>query len=394
MVALDSFYPVTGVVEAQADWIKFGKLYRSDGVVKGGGGLNDFAVSQRGAGANMSVDVATGQCFLQGIFGENGSIKNLAIAAADATNARIDRVVLRLDTSVPNIQVLVTTGTPAGSPSAPALTRSGTQTDYSLSQVQVAALATSITTANCSPDERTWSTSPGYTRTGNVASATAVGNIFGITPLLPAMLIVPITGVTTITSICASNMPPAGSVLILEFAGALTVTSGSNLSLTRNYVTTSGSRLMLYSDGTNWIEISRSLVAATDLPTVTQSTITNTVSGAPPTTASNTLGALTGGDAPAITTTGGDVLIIAVLNGSCNVAGLRAGLQITWDGTLIGVEHRVTPPVPGEFSMTAVAKVAAPAAGSHTAAIAWRAVDATLTVTAFSWDIYALELKR
>lgn len=392
MTALDSFYPVTGVTEAQADWIKFGKLYRSDGVVKGGGGLNDFAVSQRGAGANMSVDVATGQCFIQGIFGESGTIKNLAIAAADVTNPRIDRIVLRLDTTIPNIQVLAKTGTPAGSPTAPALIRSGTQTEYSLCQVQVAANATTITTANCSPDERTWSTSPGFTRTGNVASVAAIGPLFGITPLLPMMLIVPITGVTGITSIAVGNMPPAGSILILEFAGALTVTSGSNLSLTRNYVTTSGSRLMLYSDGTNWIEVSRSLVAATDLPQMTQSAYTGVASVSPPTTTSGSLVALTGGAAPAMTTTGGDVLIFANLTAAHGTPANRIGMAIGWDGGFVGIEMRAGGSA-GEHHISALAKVTAPAAGSHTAAIYWRTPDGG-TATAYLWDILAVELKK
>ena len=48
------------------------------------------AVSQRGAGANMSVDVGAFKYVLAGAFGEKLSTTNIAIDAADATNPRID----------------------------------------------------------------------------------------------------------------------------------------------------------------------------------------------------------------------------------------------------------------------------------------------------------------
>src|SRR4051812_5780170 len=145
MVALDSFYPMTGVTEQLAQWQKFAAYYVGDGVV--GETLNSFNTIQH-TPAGMSVDVQSGRCFLQGVFGENGAAKQLTIAAADATNPRIDRVVLRLDTVAQDVEVLVITGTPAVSPSAPALVRSATQTDYSLWQVLVGTTVTSIVTAN------------------------------------------------------------------------------------------------------------------------------------------------------------------------------------------------------------------------------------------------------
>ena len=64
-------------------------------------GLTDLAVSQRGAGANMSVDVAAGDAYIlgdavtrQGMYHvRNDATVNVAVTAADATNPRIDRVV-------------------------------------------------------------------------------------------------------------------------------------------------------------------------------------------------------------------------------------------------------------------------------------------------------------
>jgi len=117
----------------------------------------DLAVTQRGAGANMSVDVAGGRCVIKGdlatyegsYFMENRGVTNLTIAASDPTNPRIDRVIAEVlnaeYSGVSNLwRLRVMTGTPAGSPSAPALPTNA----ISLATVAVAALASSITNAN------------------------------------------------------------------------------------------------------------------------------------------------------------------------------------------------------------------------------------------------------
>lgn len=117
----------------------------------------DLAVTQRGAGANMSVDVAGGRAVIKGdlatyegsYFMENRGTTNLTIAAADATNPRIDRIVAEVlnaeYSGVSNLwRLRVITGTPAASPAAPALPTNA----ISLATVAVAALASSITNAN------------------------------------------------------------------------------------------------------------------------------------------------------------------------------------------------------------------------------------------------------
>lgn len=71
-----------------------------------------------------------------------------------------------------------------------------------------------------------------------------------------------ITGTTGITSITAK---PAGTVVWLQFDGALTVTDGSNLKLNGNLTTAAETTLQLVSDGTNWYEVSRSPIAQTFL---------------------------------------------------------------------------------------------------------------------------------
>jgi hypothetical protein len=69
--------------------------------------------------------------------------------------------------------------------------------------------------------------------------------------------VVSVTGTTGITSIVATGNARRTATLI--FAGALTVTDGSNLKLAGNFTTTADDVLTLYCDGTNWFEVSRSV---------------------------------------------------------------------------------------------------------------------------------------
>lgn len=124
----------------------------------GAGGL---AVSERAAGANMSLDVALGRCVVDGddqadqrsylCFFEDSS--NLAVAAADAQQARIDRVIVRVRDSavsgsddLPLVEVLA--GVPGEGMPAPEPPSSIT-----LATVYVGANAVSITDADIT-DER------------------------------------------------------------------------------------------------------------------------------------------------------------------------------------------------------------------------------------------------
>lgn len=65
-----------------------------------------------------------------------------------------------------------------------------------------------------------------------------------------------ITGTTNITSITASWI---GRLVTLNFGGVLTFTDGSNLLLAGNLATTADDTITLRSDGTNWIEVARSV---------------------------------------------------------------------------------------------------------------------------------------
>jgi len=120
-------------------------------------GIGTMAVTQRAAGANMSVDVAAGICVVfgdennvQGLYGcANDATKNVVIAAADATNPRRDLIVARVRdafySGATNAWALeVVQGTPAASPSDPAMPNNA----ICLARVTVGAAVSSIVTGN------------------------------------------------------------------------------------------------------------------------------------------------------------------------------------------------------------------------------------------------------
>lgn len=85
---------------------------------------NDLAVS---ANNDMSVAVAPGRAWINGHYYYNDTELELDIATAPVANSRIDRVVLRLDTSTAtrSIVAAVKTGSAAATPTPPELTREG-----------------------------------------------------------------------------------------------------------------------------------------------------------------------------------------------------------------------------------------------------------------------------
>lgn len=123
----------------------------------------DLQVTQRGAGANMSVDVSAGAGVVQDDHGSGGGFygatfpatTNVAISAADATNPRIDRVVLRirdqfLGDATSAIDIFVVTGTPTAGATLVNLNGAGAVPGSCLllANVLVPAASSSVTNAN------------------------------------------------------------------------------------------------------------------------------------------------------------------------------------------------------------------------------------------------------
>lgn len=128
--------------------------------------LTGLNVSQRGAGANMSVDIAIGDAIIprsDGTYGHpawNDAVYNRTIAAADGSNPRRDIIVMYIDygnavtTGVANntngvVKIISVAGTAAGSPVDPsnATIQSAVGSGnpwIKLARVRVAAGATSI----------------------------------------------------------------------------------------------------------------------------------------------------------------------------------------------------------------------------------------------------------
>lgn len=108
------------------------------------GSLNELEVYADSSG--MQVKAKSGQAMVRGHYYNNSAEEALAITASDATNDRIDNVVLELDPSANTITLKVVAGTPAPSPVAPSLT----QTDAGIYQIKLAEVlvAATVTTIN------------------------------------------------------------------------------------------------------------------------------------------------------------------------------------------------------------------------------------------------------
>lgn len=180
------FQTVDGVYQGRHLGIPYRDLM-SEGVMS----ATDLKVSQRGAGANMSVDVAAGVAWIAGDDATatqplyrcyNDGTVNLAVTTAHGTNARIDIVVAEVrDSSFSGVsqdwRLRVIDGTPAGSPSAPATPSNCIK----LAEVSVPALDTTISDAQITDTRTRAYVLPGFrpvciaTRSSTQTLTTGVG---------------------------------------------------------------------------------------------------------------------------------------------------------------------------------------------------------------------------
>lgn len=99
-------------------------------------------------GNGLAVSVAAGSAWINGYRYENTDDLNLPLTTANGSNPRIDRIVVRLSQVSRNIQLAVVDGTPAATPSAPALTRTSDVYELGIADVLIPTAATSIATNN------------------------------------------------------------------------------------------------------------------------------------------------------------------------------------------------------------------------------------------------------
>ena len=139
-----------------ADFCKVLGWWRGEGVIPDH--LNELEVY--GDSSGMQVKVRSGRALLdpKGAapatgFYESDAEEVLAIGAAHGTLLRIDRVVVRRTAASKAIALAVLAGTPASSPSAPALTQTSATYEVSLAQVLVGAGVVTIQAGDVT-DER------------------------------------------------------------------------------------------------------------------------------------------------------------------------------------------------------------------------------------------------
>jgi hypothetical protein len=133
-----------GATISETDWQKMARRFLASGVITGY--LNQLAVTADGS--SLSVSVATGGAFVEGFYYENDAAKAVPLAAANASNPRIDTIVVRLDRVANTTLIDKVTGTPAASPVAPTLSQTDSLYELPLANVLVPAAAGVIVAGN------------------------------------------------------------------------------------------------------------------------------------------------------------------------------------------------------------------------------------------------------
>ncbi|MEA4898989.1 MAG: hypothetical protein VB065_00500 [Eubacteriales bacterium] len=128
---------------AAEDWARYFASFIGNGVF-GLPGTN----LQVSPGDGLGVTVAAGLAWINGYFYVNDADRTLALATADGTLPRIDRVVVRWSLAGRAIAAAVKTGVAASSPSAPSLQRDSSIYELGIADVYVAAGATAVPASN------------------------------------------------------------------------------------------------------------------------------------------------------------------------------------------------------------------------------------------------------
>lgn len=100
-------------------------------------------------GEDMNILVNPGYCWIKGgigvFFGCASATVQLSVASADATYARIDRVIVRKDSNNKTFSIEILKGVASSAPEAPTLTRNGTVDEICLAEITIPAGAIEIT---------------------------------------------------------------------------------------------------------------------------------------------------------------------------------------------------------------------------------------------------------
>lgn len=137
----ESSYPFDNADVYEAQW---SQMLRQAAICNGYVPLHLNELLVYGDSTGMQVKVKTGSAWIMGHFYMTDAELTKSIAASDPTNPRYDIVVARLDWTNNIISIAVVTGTPAASPSVPAVTQSSSVWEIKLARVLVGAGVTTI----------------------------------------------------------------------------------------------------------------------------------------------------------------------------------------------------------------------------------------------------------
>lgn len=208
------------------------------------GSLNELEVYADSSG--MQVKAKSGQAMVRGHYYNSSAEEALVITASDATNSRIDNVVLELDPSANTITLKVVAGTPAPSPVAPSLT----QTDAGIYQIKLAEVlvAATVTTINAGDvtDARSFMATAADLATD---VATNAADIATIEASLANPLASFVTDATTARTLTSSD---AGKTIRFTSASATVVTVNASTDFQV------GARVDLIADGAGELTVAAS----------------------------------------------------------------------------------------------------------------------------------------
>lgn len=135
-------YPFENAATTEAQFSQLFRRLQTSGV-SGSPATTDLKVF--GDSSGLQVKVPAGYALVRGHAYKSDAQEILTISAANATNPRIDLVVLRLNPTANSVVLAVVTGTAAASPADPSLTQTDEGTfEVALARVTVAANATTI----------------------------------------------------------------------------------------------------------------------------------------------------------------------------------------------------------------------------------------------------------
>lgn len=135
-------YPFENASTTEAQFSQLFRRLQATGV---SGSPSTTDLKPFGDSSGLQVKVPAGFAVVRGHAYNSSAQETLTISAANATNPRIDLVVLRLDPTANSIVLAVVTGTAAATPADPSLTQTDEGTyEVALARVTVSANATTI----------------------------------------------------------------------------------------------------------------------------------------------------------------------------------------------------------------------------------------------------------